>query len=192
MNNNCRFTYTRAKLVGFFMKIDKNNTLSAMKIETPLGPLLAISDNHSLYILEFLDCKNLEDAIAGLKKNLKAEIVTKTAPPIESIEEELKKYFDGSLKDFKTKVCFLGTSFQNNVWTSLQQIPFGKTCSYAEVAAKIDKPSAYRAVANANGSNQLAIIVPCHRVINSDGGLGGYNRGLNRKKWLLDHENQEV
>jgi len=78
------------------------------------------------------------------------------------------------------------------VWEELQKIPFGETCSYAELAATIGKPSAFRAVANANGANQFAIVIPCHRVINSNGELGGYGGGLPRKKWLIAHERQGI
>ena len=84
--------------------------------------------------------------------------------------------------------AWLGTPFQHTVWHALQTIPSGETRSYADIAKAIGQPSAYRAVARANGANQLALIVPCHRVINHNGGLGGYGGGLPRKGWLLEHE----
>jgi AraC family transcriptional regulator of adaptative response/methylated-DNA-[protein]-cysteine methyltransferase len=97
-------------------------------------------------------------------------------------------YFDGNLTEFKTPLFFLGSSFQKQVWEALRKIPFGQTRSYAEMATFIGKPSAFRAVANANGANQLAIVVPCHRVINTNGDLAGYGGGIARKKWLIHHE----
>jgi AraC family transcriptional regulator of adaptative response/methylated-DNA-[protein]-cysteine methyltransferase len=102
----------------------------------------------------------------------------------------LDNYFAGKLKQFKTPIFWSGSVFQKIVWDALVRIPYGETRSYADVAASLGKPSAFRAVANANGANPLAIVVPCHRVINTDGGLGGYGGGLARKKWLIDHEKQ--
>ncbi len=86
----------------------------------------------------------------------------------------------------------MGSPFQKQVWKALQQIPHGQTCSYADLAAAIGKPTACRAVANANGANQLAIVIPCHRVINSDGKLGGYGGGVSKKQWLIDHEKKSA
>lgn len=108
--------------------------------------------------------------------------------PIRFIEEELKGYFDGSLRHFTTPLFQGGTSFQRSVWDKLAAIPCGETESYQDLAVSLGKPTAYRAVAQANGANQLAIVIPCHRVINASGELGGYGGGLTRKSWLLQHE----
>lgn len=113
--------------------------------------------------------------------------------PLQSIERELEQYFstclDGSpLDTFKTPYRLLGSDFQQAVWKQLLEIPYGATISYAEEAASLGKPSAVRAVANANGANLLALVIPCHRVIATDGKLGGYGSGWRRKAWLLDHE----
>lgn len=86
----------------------------------------------------------------------------------------------------------IGTDFQKQVWQALQQIPFGQTCAYMDIARALGKPTAYRAVANANGANRLAIIIPCHRVINANGQLGGYASGLTRKAWLLKQEHVSI
>lgn len=102
--------------------------------------------------------------------------------------EQLIQYFNGERRQFELPVHQPGTPFQQEVWSLLTQIPFGKTISYAELARRTGDTKATRAVAHANGKNQIAIIVPCHRVIGSNGDLVGYAGGLSRKRWLLDHE----
>ncbi len=102
---------------------------------------------------------------------------------------QLREYFAGSRTDFTFRINPEGTAFQRNVWRELLQIPFGKTVSYLELAKKLGDVKAIRAVASANGKNPLWIVVPCHRVIGTDGSLTGYAGGLWRKKWLLEHEN---
>lgn len=102
---------------------------------------------------------------------------------------QLNEYFEGKRTDFTFKMNPKGTDFQKKVWEELLKIPFGKTASYQEITNKLGDPKAIRAVANANGKNPLWIVVPCHRVIGSDGSLTGYAGGLWRKKWLLEHEN---
>ncbi len=97
-------------------------------------------------------------------------------------------YFNGSLKEFKTPIHTLGTQFQKLVWLELTRVIYGSTKSYREQAKAISKPMAFRAVANANGTNQMTIVIPCHRIINSNGSIGGYSGGIARKKWLLEHE----
>jgi O-6-methylguanine DNA methyltransferase len=104
------------------------------------------------------------------------------------LQTELKAYFSGKLKRFKTPIQFVGTPFQMRVWQELENIPYGETRSYMEIAEAIGKPTAFRAVAQAIGANPLLLIVPCHRVINADGKLGGFSAGIHRKQWLLSHE----
>jgi len=103
-------------------------------------------------------------------------------------QQELRDYFAGTLRQFKTPLTLIGTPFQQAVWAAVQQIPYGKTCSYADIARAIGRPKAVRAVGTAIGANPVWLIVPCHRVIQSNGGLGGYAGGIERKKWLLEHE----
>lgn len=163
------------------------NVLTASWLDTPLGPMLAIANDEALYLLEFGDQKGLERKLDRLKTT--AAIIPGSTPPIRSIENELALYFEGKLSKFKTPLFLSGTPFQISVWNELKKIPFGKTKSYADIAHAIQKPKGYRAVAQANGANPVAIIVPCHRVINESGELGGYSGGIWRKQWLLDHEN---
>lgn len=122
---------------------------------------------------------------------MKAAIIPGITKPIRSIEKELKKYFSGKLREFTTPLFLLGSSFQKQVWEELQKIPPSETRSYSDIASVIGNPSACRAVAQANGANQLAIVIPCHRVINSSEELGGYGGGIIRKKWLINHEARE-
>jgi methylated-DNA-[protein]-cysteine S-methyltransferase len=109
-------------------------------------------------------------------------------PHIEKAKQELDLFFEGKLKDFTVPLSFNGTNFQNRVWKELTRIPFGKTISYLDLAKKLGDEKNIRAAASANGKNPFAIIVPCHRVIGSNGSLTGYSGDLWRKQWLLDHE----
>jgi AraC family transcriptional regulator, regulatory protein of adaptative response / methylated-DNA-[protein]-cysteine methyltransferase len=163
-----------------------HNILKAAWLDSPLGPVLAIADEKELHLLEFVDRRRLEREVERLRK--KSAIVPARTAPIELIERELEQYFSGSLKEFKTPFVLQGSPFQKQVWEALRRIPSGQTRSYSQLAKEIGRPTAFRAVANANGANQLALIIPCHRVINSNGDLGGYGGGISRKKWLLEHE----
>jgi AraC family transcriptional regulator of adaptative response/methylated-DNA-[protein]-cysteine methyltransferase len=152
--------------------------------------MVAIADDHVLYLLEFFDSRGLERKIERLQQTVKLGIIPGTTCIIDLIEKELHQYFQAKLMQFTTPLFCHGTPFQKNVWECLQKIPYGETRSYADIAQAIKKPTAIRAVANAIGANQLAIIIPCHRVINSNGELGGYAGGLTRKIGLIQHEDQ--
>lgn len=171
-------------------RFGRRKILKASWLDTRLGPMIAIGDEEALYLLEFVDRRGLEREVERLRQRTRSAILPGITEPIRFIENELNQYFKGHLKEFKTPLHLLGSPFQKRVWEELQKIPFGETRSYAELAATIGKPSAFRAVANANGENQFAIVIPCHRVINSNGELGGYGGGLPRKKWLLAHESK--
>lgn len=119
---------------------------------------------------------------------LNAAITPEKTVIIQQIEAELARYFNGELIDFKTQIRYIGSDFQQSVWNELRRIPIGETISYKSLAEKLGRPTASRAVARANGANQLSLIVPCHRVINTNGALGGYGGGLARKEWLIKHE----
>ncbi len=164
--------------------------LKVTLLDTKLGAMIAIADEKVLYLLEFFDPQRLESKIGKLRQKIKAVIVPGITDPIRSIESELNHYFEGTLKEFKTPLFSFGSSFQKRVWDELKKIPYGKTCSYASLAIAVDSPLAVRAVGSANRTNQIAIVIPCHRVINTNGGLGGYAGGLTRKEWLLQHEKQ--
>lgn len=162
--------------------------LKTTTINTPLGPMVAIVDEERLYFLEFHDQSSLERQIERLKNKINVDVVSGTTAITKALEKELNQYFEGTLQRFTVPLYLLGSPFQKQVWKELQKIPFGQTRSYADIAKAISKPTAFRAVANANGANQMAIVIPCHRVINTSGGLGGYAGGVSRKEWLLSHE----
>ncbi len=169
-------------------------TLNASWFETPLGSMLAISDETSLWLLKFVEKHDIKTEIEKFQLQTNTVVVHESSPVpvIESIKAELLSYFDGSLKEFTTPLHLEGTPFQKATWLELSKIPYGQTKSYLDQAISMDKPTACRAVANANGANQIAIAIPCHRIINKNGKLGGYAGGVARKKWLLNHENQNV
>ena len=131
-----------------------------------------------------------EEGISKISVTSDETILSETISDLfDDVVTQLNEYFQGNRTDFQFKMNPIGTDFQKKVWEELLKIPFGKTVSYQEVTNNLGDPKAIRAVANANGKNPLWIVIPCHRVIGSDGSLTGYAGGLWRKKWLLDHEN---
>ncbi len=162
--------------------------LYATWLDTPLGPMLAIGDESALYLLEFVDRRGLEREIERLRKKTRSAIIPGWTEPLRSIEAELIEYFRGARTQFTAPIRMLWSPFQKQVWKALQKIPSGTTQTYTDIARSIRKPTAVRAVANANGANQLAIVIPCHRVINLNGKPGGYGGGSARKQWLLNLE----
>lgn len=166
--------------------------LHADWIETPIGPMLAIGDQHALHLLEFFDRKALSAELIRLRTTTRSSITFGRSPPIDCVATELQAYFDGQPTQFTTPLAFHGSSFTRKVWDVLQAIPLGATQSYGQVASAMGRPAAVRAVARANGANQIAIVVPCHRVIGSDGTLTGYGGKLWRKRWLIEHERRSA
>lgn len=153
-----------------------------------LSSLIAIANKSHLLLLEFVDRRGLEREVERLRHKTKSAIIPGRSKPIDLIEKELTKYFNCGKTQFHTPISLLGSDFQRKVWDELMKIPVGETRSYADIAKAIKQPSTFRAVARANGANQLAIIIPCHRVINSDGQIGGYGGGITQKTWLIEHE----
>lgn len=164
---------------------------NAVLFETRLGPMMAIADQSHLYVLEFMERRELAREVECFKDTMNAKIVPGDNAILQSIQVELADYFNGKRSMFETPFQMLGTPFQEKVWRALCQIPPGETRSYLDLAKSIHQPTACRAVARANGANQLAIIIPCHRVINTGGALGGYAGGVARKEWLLEHEKND-
>lgn len=162
--------------------------ITISRILTPLGPMLAGATENGICLLEFTDRRMLETQISRLKKLLNAEMTPGNSPFFESLDAQMKAYFEGALQSFDLPLDLPGTDFQRKIWSLLQTIPYGETRSYAAQAVAIGNPAAVRAVAKSNGDNRISIIIPCHRVIGSDGRLTGYGGGLWRKEWLLAHE----
>ncbi|HUX38351.1 MAG TPA: methylated-DNA--[protein]-cysteine S-methyltransferase [Rectinemataceae bacterium] len=159
-------------------------------IESALGPLIAGATDRGIVLLEFSDRRMMEAQALTLARRLSLPIAPGRNAHLDSLEAQLAEYFAGARRDFDLPLHEPGTPFQERVWSALRSIPCGVTWSYAELAKAIGEPSATRAVARANGMNRIAILVPCHRVIGADGGLGGYGGGIWRKKVLLDLESR--
>ncbi|SHF91890.1 bifunctional transcriptional activator/DNA repair enzyme AdaA [Dysgonomonas macrotermitis] len=166
--------------------------INLTRIETPLGTMIACATDKGICLLEFSDRKMLETEFKILTKSLKAPIIQGENKHFVKLREQLGLYFSGKLQTFDIPLDTIGTDFQKQVWDILMKIPYGTTASYAEQAHKLGNPAAIRAVANANGMNKISIIIPCHRVIGSDGSLTGYGGGLWRKKKLLDLEQENL
>ena len=164
------------------------NIINIMRFTTPLGPMTACATEKGIYLLEFSDRKNLNDELEYLKKTLHAKIIFGQNQYLDMLKEQIDEYFSGTRKIFDLPLHTPGTDFQNLVWKKLIDIPYGEHRSYKDQALAINKPKAVRAVGKANGSNRIAIIIPCHRIIGESGKLTGYAGGLWRKQWLLDFE----
>lgn len=162
--------------------------LKADWIETPIGAMVAVSDKATLHLLEFVDRKALPRELARLRAAARGELGIGRHPPTDQAERELGAYFRGEGAAFSVPLTLYGTPFARRVWRALREIPAGETRSYADIARAIGEPTAIRAVARANGANQIALIIPCHRVIGADGSLTGYGGGLWRKQRLIELE----
>jgi AraC family transcriptional regulator of adaptative response/methylated-DNA-[protein]-cysteine methyltransferase len=150
--------------------------------------MLAVASERGICLLEFLDRRAIATALRALRRRFGVPIVPGSSAHVERLRTELEAYFDGRLRRFEVPLDLAGTAFQQRVWSRLQAIPFGETASYTRVAKEVGRRDAVRAVGHANGRNPVAIVVPCHRVVRTDGSLCGYGGGLWRKRWLLQHE----
>jgi methylated-DNA-[protein]-cysteine S-methyltransferase len=148
-------------------------------VDSPLGPLLLVGRHGALTGLYLGAHEKCPPTGADWDED---------AAPFKDVAQQLDEYFAGARTAFDVEVDLVGTPFQQEVWRALQGIAYGETISYAELARRIDRPAAVRAVGSANGRNPVSIIVPCHRVIGADGSLTGYGWGTTNKAWLLDHE----
>ncbi len=169
-------------------RLKGRGVLSALWIDTPIGPMVAIADEDRLHLLEFLERKALPREIERLRDRQGKPIVQARNEVNSDIEAALTRYFAGQSGLPPLIIGDHGTAFEKSVWAELARIPLGETRSYRDIAEALGNPGAVRAVARANGANQLALLLPCHRVIGADGSLTGYAGGLWRKKWLLEHE----
>lgn len=166
--------------------------LKSKIIGTPIGTLVVVANETSVLLVGNVDSQNLDRGLKSLTEVYSKSIIEEDndCKPLASIESELKAYFNGELTEFQTPIDVdsLGTEFQRAVWMEINKIPHGKTSTYTELAKRIGKPSSYRAVANACGRNPITVVIPCHRVLASGGGLGGYTGGVDKKVRLLDLE----
>lgn len=167
---------------------DLKSPLKTSLLMTPLGEMLAIADEKALYLLEFSNWRGLDYTVEKLCTKTGQELASGNTHIIKLVKDELEAYFEGKLHFFQTPLQPLGTPFQIEAWEALKKVPYGETRSYRDQAESVGNPLAVRAVARANATNPIAILIPCHRIINHNGQLGGYGGGLDRKQWLLDHE----
>ncbi len=165
-------------------------TIKISQLITPLGIMLAGATDDGICLLEFNDRQELNKELEDLKRLLGALFVEGKNAHILQLEQELKEYFKGKRKHFDVSLITPGTDFQMEVWKNLRDIPYGETISYLQQSEKMGSPDAIRAIAHANGCNRISIVIPCHRVIGKTGKLTGYGGGVDRKRWLLIHENQ--
>jgi AraC family transcriptional regulator of adaptative response/methylated-DNA-[protein]-cysteine methyltransferase len=161
-------------------------------VETPLGPMVAGATQKGVCLLEFTDRRMLERQLVTVRKRYRMAAAPGENEHLSALRTELEQYFKGELKAFRVPIDSRGTPFQERVWSALLEIPHGETRSYEELAAATGNPAAVRAVALANGCNRIAIVIPCHRVVNKNGELGGYGGGLWRKSQLLQLEREHA
>jgi len=172
-------------------KSDALHSLKVAQFPSPLGPMMAVADDQAVYLLEFWDRRMLETQFAILEKRIGAVFFPGSNGPLEQLQEEVERYFQGKVTRFLTPIHTPGTDHQRQVWSALLEVPYGQTLSYGQLAAKIGRPTSTRPVARAVGANRLAIVIPCHRIVGHDGQLTGYGGGLWRKRHLLNLERAE-
>ena len=165
------------------------NKINIQYYKTPYAEFLLGAFEEKLCILDYRYRVKRDSVDSRLKKALNAEYIEIDSPILQQTRQELDEYFKGERKEFTIPLLMLGSDFQKSVWHALLQIPYGKTASYLELSKIIGNEKAVRAVANANGANAISIIIPCHRIIGTDGKLTGYAGGLPLKKKLLELEN---
>lgn len=162
--------------------------IKIINIETPVGEIVAAATKEGICLLEFTEGKKQADIIEPVARIMASEVKEGSNKHLRSLRKQLREYFKGKRKEFTLPLAMAGTDFQQAVWRDLVKIPFGTTKSYGQQARDLRDARSTRAVAQANSSNRIAILIPCHRIIGSDGTLVGYSGGLERKRWLLNHE----
>lgn len=157
-------------------------------IETPLGPMLAGATDDGICLAEFADRRMLPAQLETLRRRLRRPIVAGRHPHLDRLRTQLAEYFAGKRRDFDLPLIAPGSAFQLRTWAELRALESGTTVSYEELAERVGRPHAQRAVGTANGANRIAVVIPCHRVVRKSGDTGNYGGGRWRKEWLLAHE----
>lgn len=168
--------------------MSRSHIITYKRIQSPIGDFLGGSTGRGICLFEFADRGGEERIAARLRKRYDLEMKEGSDDLLQKLQEQVGEYFAGHRTLFDLPLDQKGTRFEREVWDLLTRIPCGETVSYGAMAERLGKPGAARAVGRANGANYIAVIVPCHRVIEASGALRGYGGGLWRKKWLLDHE----
>jgi AraC family transcriptional regulator of adaptative response/methylated-DNA-[protein]-cysteine methyltransferase len=162
------------------------------ELATPVGPMLAAANETHLLLFDFKHRRMLDTQLERVRRAMQCTFASGESPVFDHLRGELDEYFRGERAEFTVPLDVPGTPFQMRVWDTLRRIPSGTTTTYARLAESIGQPAAIRAVARANGDNRIAILIPCHRVIGSDGQLVGYGGGLSRKRQLLNLEGRAL
>jgi AraC family transcriptional regulator of adaptative response/methylated-DNA-[protein]-cysteine methyltransferase len=163
-------------------------SVSVTWLPSPLGPLVAGATDEGVCLLEFTGRRMLEAQFQTVRKLFRLPVIPGINAHLERLQDELAAYFSGGLRSFSVPLVYPGTPFQQRVWQQLLLVPYGETRSYHDVACAVGNSAAVRAVGRANGLNRIAIVIPCHRIVNKNGDLGGYGGGLRRKQYLLNLE----
>ena len=171
-------------------QIESGDYISLAWMETPLGPMVAGASSEGICLLEFSDGRMLEAQFDRMRRRFPVPMVPGESDHLRKLRAELAEYFAGSRREFTLPLVYPGTEFECRVWTELLAIPCGETRSYQDIARRVGQPGASRAVGRANGKNRIAILIPCHRVVNHNRALGGYGGGLWRKRILLGLEKE--
>ena len=163
---------------------DAGTTVSLRRVDTSVGPLLLGATSDAVVLCDFAERPMIDAQLAAVRRRVGPTRVGEAAL-LDRLERQLRDFLAGGRRDFDLPLDAPGSEFQERVWSELRAIPYGETISYRELAGRVGVPAASRAVGRANGSNRLALVIPCHRVVAADGGLGGYGGGLAAKRWLL-------
>jgi len=166
---------------------DAGTTVNLRRIDTPIGPLLLGATSDAVVLCDFAERPMIDAQLAAVRRRIGPTRLG-DGPLLDRLESQIGEFLAGDRRDFDLPLDAPGSEFQERVWSELRRIPYGETISYRELAARVGVPAASRAVGRANGSNRLALIIPCHRVVAANGGLGGYGGGLPAKEWLLTLE----
>ena len=165
-----------------------SRTLQVDRTESPLGELVIAADTATIFLVEFAARATLAAQLDSLATELGCRFGERASSLTKAAARQLKEYFDGRRREFDLPTATPGTPLQQLVWRQIGRIPYAATSSYGALARDIGRPPASRAVGGATGQNRLALLVPCHRVVGANGSLTGYAAGIERKRWLLEHE----
>lgn len=168
---------------------DDARPVTISRLTTPIGPMVAGATDDAVVLLEFATRRLFDAQLAGVRRRI-GPVSEGDSPLLDRLRVQLGEFFAGSRRSFDLPLDTPGSAFQERVWGELRRIPYGATISYRELAQRVEAGAAWRAVGRANGSNRVAVIVPCHRVVAAGGGLGGYGGGLEAKRWLLALEHR--
>jgi len=169
------------------------NALYYRYLDSPVGPMIAMASDKGVVLLEFLDTiDTITKEINDLRTRHGFCLRQGEHPHLNAVHQQMQDYFAGRLQQFDLSLDAPGTPFDETVWAHLQRIPYGRTCSYGDLAKDIGNAAHARIVGSANHRNRISIVIPCHRVIGADGSLTGYGGGLPRKRWLLEFESMQA